>query len=94
MGFDLIIELAILAIAIIQFIVIIILLSKNRQGSQEYILQKLVEYDQRLDKSESNIRSDLNKTAKDSREELLTTITNFTGLIDNKKEAARGLRLP
>jgi len=97
-----IIELAILAIVIIQFIVIVILLSKNRQGSQEHVLQKLVEYDNRLDKNESTLRDEFgknrdetNKSAKESREELAlslksvseqlsATITNFTGLVDNK----------
>jgi DNA recombination protein RmuC len=102
MSLDFIIELAILAVLIIQFIVIIILLLKNRQGSQEHVLQKLVEYDKRLDKNETNIhdefgknRDETNKSAKEAREELsstlkiveeklLTTITNFTGLVDNK----------
>jgi DNA recombination protein RmuC len=102
MELDFIIELTILAIAIIQFIVIIILFSKNRQGSQEHVLKKLIEYDQRLDKNESNIRDEFgknreetNKSAKDSREELssslklveekmLSVITTFTGLIEIK----------
>jgi DNA recombination protein RmuC len=97
-----IINLIILAIAIILFIVIIVLFSKNRQSSQEYVMQKLVEYENKLDKNESTLRDEFdknrestNKSAKESREELSlslrsvseqlsTTITNFTGLVDNK----------
>jgi DNA recombination protein RmuC len=102
MSLDFIIEVAILAVVIIQFIVIIVLLSKNRQGSQEQVLQKLLEYDKRLDKNELNIRDEFgrnreetNKSSKESREELSSTlrmveekllaiITQFTGLVDNK----------
>ncbi|MDR1443353.1 MAG: DNA recombination protein RmuC [Treponema sp.] len=98
---NIIIELIILAIIIAQFIVIIIL-SKNKRGSQEPVLQKLLEYDRRLDKSEANIREEFgknrdetHKSAKESREELFstlklveeklsTTMTNFAGLVDNK----------
>jgi DNA recombination protein RmuC len=97
-----IIELALLAIVIIQFIVMLILFSKNRQGSQVDVTQRLVEYTQRLEKNESTLRDEFgknreetNKSAKESREELamslksvseqlLTNITGFTGLVDNK----------
>ena len=84
-------ELALLAIVIIQFIVMIILFSKNRQGSQTDMSQRLVEYAQRLEKNESTLRDEFgknreetNKSAKESREELSTRITSFTGLVDNK----------
>ena len=67
----------ILLIVIFQFIVMIVLFTKNRQGSQEHVLQKLDEYDKRLDTNESNIRDEFwknraetNKSAKESREEL------------------------
>ncbi|MDR0434588.1 MAG: DNA recombination protein RmuC [Gracilibacteraceae bacterium] len=96
------VEAAILAVLLIQFFAMIILLSKNREDIQKHILQKLAEYDQRLEKNEANIRDEFGKnreetgkTAKESREELasslkageeklLVAITNFTGLIDNK----------
>jgi DNA recombination protein RmuC len=98
MNLNFIIELAILIVVIIQFL----LLLKSRQGSQSHVLQKLLEYDRRLDKNESNIRDEFgrnreetNKSSKESREELSTTlrtveeklsaiITQFTGLVDNK----------
>ena len=78
---DSVLEFAILAIVIIQFIVLLVLFLKNRQGSQAQVLQKLLEYDQRLDKNESNIRDEFwknrdetNRSAKESREELSSTL--------------------
>ena len=75
MGFA--VELALLVIVVIQFIVMIILFSKNRQGSQTDVSQRLVEYAQRLEKNESTLRDEFgknreeaNKSAKESREEL------------------------
>jgi DNA recombination protein RmuC len=75
MGF--VVELALLVIVIIQFIVMIALFSKNRQGSQTDVSQRLVEYAQRLEKNESTVRDEFgknreetNKAAKESREEL------------------------
>jgi DNA recombination protein RmuC len=77
----LIIELVILAVVIIQFIVLLVLLAKNRQGGQEHILQRLTEYDTRLDKNEANIRDEFgknreetNRSAKENREELSLTL--------------------
>lgn len=105
MDVNLIVELAILAVIIIQFILIIALLLRSKPVSQEPILQKFIEYDKRLDKNETNIhdefgrnREETNKSAKESRVELSSTlsmveknlsatITNFTGLIDNKMKS-------
>jgi len=95
MDFGFNIESLILIIAIIQFIVLITFLVKNRQGSQEHILQKLGEYDKRLDKNESGLRNELEvkfgqnrgelaSSLKSGHEQLSNTITNFTGLVDNK----------
>ncbi|MDR1371968.1 MAG: hypothetical protein LBJ17_02420 [Dysgonamonadaceae bacterium] len=95
MDLNIVIELVILIVVIIQFIVIIILLAKNRQGSQEDVLQKLIEYDAQLDKNKSGIesslrdefgrnRGELSLSLKTVSEQLSTTITNFTGLVDNK----------
>jgi DNA recombination protein RmuC len=95
MNFGLNIESFILIIVIIQFVVIIALSSKNRQGSQDQVLQKLAEYDKRLDKNEAGLRNDLEvkfgqnrgelaSSLKSGHEQLSNTITNFTGLVDNK----------
>ncbi|MDR0375412.1 MAG: hypothetical protein LBH85_06775 [Treponema sp.] len=46
-------------------IVMIILFSKNKQGSQADVSQRLVEYAQRLEKNESTLRDEFGK----SREE-------------------------
>jgi len=103
------INLLLLVIVIIQFIVMIIFFSKNRQGTQTDIPQRLVEYAQRLEKNETTLRDEFgknreetNKSAKESREELVlnlksvseqlsTNITGFTGLVDNKMKSIQEL---
>ncbi|MDR2176841.1 MAG: DNA recombination protein RmuC [Treponema sp.] len=83
-----IIELVILAVIVIQFVVMLVFRSKNRQGSQDHVMQKLVEYDKRLDKNESAMRDEFsrnfavnreesNKSAKDIREELAASLKSF-----------------
>jgi DNA recombination protein RmuC len=85
---ELIVGLVILAVIIIQFVVIIVLFLKNKQGSQEHLMQKLVEYDRRLDKNESSMRDEFSrnfavnreessKSAKDIREELAASLKSF-----------------
>jgi DNA recombination protein RmuC len=77
MNSELILEIILLALIVIQFIVMIVLLSKNRQGSQVDVTRRLTEYTQRLEKNESTLRDEFgrnreetNKTAQASREEL------------------------
>ena len=77
MGILLILVLALLVMVIIQFVVMIILFGKNRQGSQIDITQRLADYSQRLEKNESTLRDEFGKNreetgkaARDSREEL------------------------
>jgi DNA recombination protein RmuC len=72
-----IVLLAILALVLIQFIVMIVLFSTNRQSSRTDISQKLTDYAQRLEKNESTLRDEFgrnreetNRAAKESREEL------------------------
>jgi DNA recombination protein RmuC len=88
MDLNIVIELAILAVVIIQFIVIIILLAKNRQGSQEHVLAQ-------LDKNKSGIESTLREEVGRNRIELFqslgtvsdqlsNTMLKFAQLIDNK----------
>ncbi|MCL2319396.1 MAG: DNA recombination protein RmuC, partial [Treponema sp.] len=97
-----IVELLLLAIIIIQFVVMMVFFTKNRKNAQADVPQKLAEYSQRLEKNESTLRDEFgrnreetNKAARDSREELSsslksvsdqlsTIITNFTALVDNK----------
>lgn len=78
---ELSILLLILCIVIIQFIAMIVLFSKSRQGSQADVSQKLAEYAQRLERNESTLRDEFGKnrnetgkTAKDTREELALTL--------------------
>ena len=93
-----VIELVILAVLVIQFIVIIVLLSKNRSGSQDNFLRKLTEYDQRLDKNESNLRDEFgrnrdetNRSAKEGREELSNTMSNFAGIVETKMKGIQDI---
>jgi DNA recombination protein RmuC len=80
-----IINMIILAIAVIQFIVIIALFSKNRQGSQEHVMQKLAEYENKLDKNEATLREEFdknrdstNKSAREAREELSLSLRSVS----------------
>jgi DNA recombination protein RmuC len=102
MNLEFVVELALLAILIIHFIVMVVFFSKNKKGAQADVSQRLVEYSQRLEKNESTLRDEFgrnreetNKAARDSREELSSslkrvseqlyaTITGFTGLVDGK----------
>ena len=78
---SLIIFLITLALIIIQFVFIIILLVKTRRNSQENVIKKLAEYDQKLDKNEVSLRDEFgrnreetNKSARESREELALSL--------------------
>jgi DNA recombination protein RmuC len=91
MGFDLIVELAVLIIVVVQTILFVVFILKNRQDSQGHILRNFVEYEKKLDKNESSMREEfvrnreeINKSAKDSREELSKSLNVFTELVDKK----------
>jgi len=101
--FGLMIDIALLVLVITLFILIIILLLKSRQGSQsqERVLQKLTDYDTRLDKNETILRNelemkfgqnrtDLTTSLKSISDQLSTTLTNFTGLVDKKMTIIQG----
>jgi DNA recombination protein RmuC len=98
MTLTIIIRVAILAALLIQFIMTIMLFAQSKQDPQGKILQKLIEYDNRLDSNKSGIeaslrdefgrnRGELSLSLKTVSEQLSTTITNFTGLVDNKIKA-------
>jgi DNA recombination protein RmuC len=81
MDMKFVIELALLAIVIIQFIVMIVFFSQNRRGAQGDVERRLVEYSQRLERNESTLRDEFgknreetNKAARDSREELSSNL--------------------
>jgi DNA recombination protein RmuC len=81
MNMEFVVELVLLAVVIVQFVVMIILFSKNKQGSQADVSQRLVEYSNRLEKNESTLRDEFgknreetNKAARDSREELSSNL--------------------
>jgi DNA recombination protein RmuC len=81
MDAGLIIQIAIFLIIIVQLILLIVLSGKQNAVSQEHILQKLNEYEKRLDKNEFSLREEFGrnreetgKSAKDSREELASAL--------------------
>jgi len=79
------IELAILAVVIIQFIVMIVLFSGNKEGPQADMPQKLAEFSQRLEKNEVTLRDEFgrnreetNRAARESREELSSSLNKVS----------------
>jgi hypothetical protein len=95
------IELVILAILIIQFIVMILLFVKTRQGSQIDVLKRLNEFGSRLGENElifrtelgnqfGQNRGDLTVSLKSVSEQLSTTIASFTNLVENKINSGQG----
>ena len=91
----LILNLVILIILLVQFMVIVVLIRKIRQGSQEDVLRRLVEFNSRLGENEIHFRNelgnqfgrnrgDLTLSLKSVSDQLSTTITHFTGLVDNR----------
>jgi len=98
---------AIIVIAIIQFIVIIVLFSKNRQNIQADVSMRLAEYAQSLEKNETALRDEFgknreetSKSAKDSREELSSSLkyvsdqlsTTITNFIGLVDNKVKGLQ--
>ncbi|MDR2864166.1 MAG: DNA recombination protein RmuC [Spirochaetaceae bacterium] len=84
MNIELIIETVVLIALIIQISLLIIFLSKNKQGGSEHLLQKLNDYEKRLDKNESSIRDEFgrnrretNQASKETREELSASLKSF-----------------
>ena len=94
MNIELVFGLTLLIILVIQFITMILLFSKSKQSPQTDVLHKLMEYSQRLEKNESTLRDEFaknreetSKVSREAREELISTIANFTKLVDNKIKA-------
>jgi len=76
----LIIIAAILAQIIIMFVVIRI---NRTPKSQEKLLQKFVDYENRLEKNERSVREEIGR----NREELIKAFVDFTGMLDRKISA-------
>ncbi|GHV69178.1 DNA recombination protein RmuC [Spirochaetia bacterium] len=81
----------VLVILLIQTILLIIFLARRNDGAQDEVLGKFLEYEKRLDKSELSLRDefgrnreDINRSSKDSREELNKVFINFTGLLETR----------
>jgi DNA recombination protein RmuC len=86
-----VIGISILIIMLIQSVLLIIFLVRRDGGAGEEVLGKFAEYEKRLDRSELSLRDefgrnreDINRSARDSREELNKTFTGFQGLVDTR----------
>jgi len=84
----------VLAVVVIQFVVLAVLVSRNRQGSQTDVPQRLAEYAQRLEKNESVVRDEFgrnreetNRAAKEDREELSRNMTDFSAAVGAKMKS-------
>jgi len=95
MDLSVIIQFIILILLAVNFILLMVLLTRNKQYPQEKILQKLTEYDGRLDKNEAGIRNDLEVKFGQNRSELTgslmkvsenlqAVITKLMGVVDLK----------
>ncbi|MDR2659785.1 MAG: hypothetical protein LBC27_07355 [Spirochaetaceae bacterium] len=96
-----IIGLILLALVIIQFVIMLVLFSKNKQASQADVSQKLLDYAQRLDKNESTVRDEFgknreqsNKSAKEAREELSASLKTVSEQLSGNIRVVRKLQFP
>jgi len=83
---EIILQALILVALIAQIILLIVLLRKKRNsGAQEQVLQKFIDYENRLDKNEISVRDEIGK----NREELTRAFVSFTGMLDGKLRAVQ-----
>ena len=76
--------LIIIAAILAQVIIIFVVMRITRTPkSQEKLLQKLADYENRLDKNEHSIREEIGR----NREELIKVFVDFTGMLDRKISA-------
>jgi DNA recombination protein RmuC len=87
---------AILVFIIVQIFLLVLLLLRGRResGAQERVLQKFLDYENRLDKNESALREEIGKnreemirSSRDSREELAKSFFDFTGTLNASLKA-------
>ena len=78
-------------IVLVQLIIILVLLKRVSNGSQDHVIKKFEEYEKHLEKFESVLRDEFSrnrdetaKAASMARDELTTTFTSFSTLLDKK----------
>ncbi|MGL4985609.1 MAG: DNA recombination protein RmuC [Treponemataceae bacterium] len=78
-------------LCLLNVVILVKLFLQKPTGDQNHVIQKFEEYEKRFDKNEvflkdefSRNRDENNKNAKDSREEIQTTFTGFTQLLEQK----------
>ncbi|MDR0689851.1 MAG: DNA recombination protein RmuC [Spirochaetaceae bacterium] len=83
-----------IGIALELVLLLIVFIKKNNSSEQEQAAQRFLEYEKRLDKNEISLRDEfgrnreeMNRSAKDSREELNRVFINFSSLLEGKLKA-------
>jgi DNA recombination protein RmuC len=86
--------LILIGIALELVLLLIVFIKKNNSSEQEQAAQRFLEYEKRLDKNEISLRDEfgrnreeMNRSAKDSREELNRVFINFSSLLEGKLKA-------
>jgi DNA recombination protein RmuC len=85
------VELGFLVVIVAQFVLMVVLFTRNRQNSQTDVVRRLEDHARRLEKNESTLRDEFaknreesNKLARESREELAMSILTFEGKVTQR----------
>ncbi|MDR1400669.1 MAG: DNA recombination protein RmuC [Treponema sp.] len=89
---ELILAIVIIVLLLINSILLIVILAgKRKQGVETQVLDRLVGYEQRLNRNEVSLRDEfgrnrdeISKSARNSREELTTVFAQFSTMLDGK----------
>jgi DNA recombination protein RmuC len=88
---DLISVIIIALLLINMLLLIVVLAGRRKKGAETQVLDRLIGYEQRLDRSEASLRDEfgrnrdeISKSARDSREELTAVFAQFSAMLDGK----------
>jgi DNA recombination protein RmuC len=88
---ELILAIIIVLLLINSILLIVILAGRRKQGAETQVLDRLVGYEQRLDRNEVSLRDEfgrnrdeISRSARDSREELTAVFAQFSAMLDGK----------
>ncbi|MDR1325813.1 MAG: DNA recombination protein RmuC [Treponema sp.] len=88
---ELLLAIIIALLLINSILLIVILAGRRKKGAETQVLNRLIGYEQRLDRNEVSLRDEfgrnrdeIGKSARDSREELTAVFAQFTTMLDGK----------
>ncbi|MDR2418466.1 MAG: DNA recombination protein RmuC [Treponema sp.] len=89
---ELILAIIIIVLLLINSILLIVILAgRRKQGAETQVLDRLIGYEQRLDRNEVSLRDEfgrnrdeISRSARDSREELTAVFAQFSAMLDGK----------